>query len=146
MLMSQLEVARYVEQIDRERGRLRKMLLSKNPTLLSRRPPSGDWSIIENVRHLLWAEQRHLGRFLPGPVQWSRVGMTGFRGREFADVGTKPTANLEEVFTEWDEIHKSVRRAVKSATGDVAAALTGNHKHLLYHINIIEKLLVRNAP
>lgn len=139
--MSQQEIARYVAQIDRARGRLRKVLLSKDRRVLARRPASGDWSIVENVRHLLWAEQRHLGRFLQGRVEWSHMGLTAFRGREFADVGTKPTSDVEKVFAEWDEIHKHIRKAVKSAGGDVEKALWGNHNHLLHHITIIEQLL-----
>ena len=140
--MSQEGIAKCLTQIDRERARLRRLLLSKDANVLARRPASGDWSIVENVRHLLWAEQRHLGRFLPGRVEWSRVGMTAFRGREFADVGTKPTNDVGEVFTEWDEIHKAIRKAAKSAGGEAETALSGNYKHLRYHINIIEKLLL----
>jgi hypothetical protein len=68
--MSQLDVARYVTEIDRERARLRKMLRSKDSLLLARRPPNGDWSIVENVRHLLFAEQLHLGALLPERVKW----------------------------------------------------------------------------
>ena len=112
--MTQQEATR-ISDIDRERSRLRRLLRSADPKVLNRRPPNGDWSIVENVRHLLWAEQRHLGRFLPGRVEWSRMGMTAFKGREFADVGTKPTNDVGKVFTEWDEIHKAIRKAAKSA-------------------------------
>ena len=139
--MGQLGVATYVRAIDRERARLRKLLLSRDPRILARRPASGDWSIVENVRHLLWAEQRHLGRFLPGRVEWSRVGLTAFRGKEFADVGTRPTKDVAKVLAEWDKVHTSIRKAVKAAGGDVEQALDGNHRHLRYHIEIIERLL-----
>ena len=139
--MSQQDIASYIADIDRERARLRRMLQSKGAKVLARRPANGDWSIVENVRHLLWAEQRHLGRFLPDGFEWSRMGMTGFRGREFADVGTKPTKDIGKVFAEWDEIHKAIRRAVKSAGGDVEKELWGNRRHLGLHMNIIEKLL-----
>jgi len=141
--MSEQEIARYITEIDRERARLRKLLRGKDAKMLNRRPPNGDWSIVENVRHLLWAEQRHLGRFLPEGFEWSRMGMTGFRGREFADVGKKPTKDVEKVFEEWDEIHKQIRKAVKSADIDIEKALWGNHRHLGFHITIIEKLLRR---
>ena len=139
--MGQQDLAKLVAENDRERARLRRLLCSKDAKVLAKRPATGDWSIVENVRHLLWAEQRHLGRFLPDGFEWSRIGMTAFRGREFADVGTKPTRDIEKVFAEWDKIHKPIRKAVKSAGGDVAKALWGNHKHLGFHINVIEKLL-----
>lgn len=139
--MGQQDIARYVTEIDRERARLRRMLRSKDPTTLARRPANGDWSIVENVRHLLWAEQLHLGGFLPDGFEWSRLGMTAFKGRRFSDVGTEPTKDIEQVFEEWDAVHRPIRKAVKSAVGDVEKALWGNHRHLGIHINIIEKLL-----
>ncbi|MEX2226452.1 MAG: DinB family protein [Dehalococcoidia bacterium] len=73
--MSQQDVAALVSEVDRARGRLRALLRSKNPGALARRPANGDWSIIENVRHLLFAEQAHLGRFLAGGFEWSPAGM-----------------------------------------------------------------------
>lgn len=139
--VGQQEIATYVRAIDRERARLRKMLRSKDAKILARRPANGGWSIVENVRHLLWAEQRHLGRFLPDGFEWSRMGMTAFRGREFADVGKRPTKDIETVFQEWDEIHRPIRKAVKSAGGGVEQALWGNHRHLGIHIRVIERLL-----
>jgi hypothetical protein len=138
--MSQQEIARFVTEIDRERARLRKMLRSKDAEVLARRRPSGDWSIVENVRHLLFAEQLHLGRFLPDGFEWSRMGLGGHTG-QFAGVGKKPTRDVEEVFQEWDEIHKPIRKAVKSAGGDIEKALWRNHRHLGIHIQVIEKLL-----
>jgi hypothetical protein len=141
--MGQLDVPGYVREIDRERARLRKMLLSKDAKVLARWPNNGDWSVVENVRHLLWAEQLHLGTFLPDGFEWSRMGMTAYKGRRFSDVGTAPTTDVEQVFEEWDAIHKPIRRAVKSAGGDVEKALLGNHRHLGIHIQIIEKLLAQ---
>jgi hypothetical protein len=118
------------------------MLRSKDANGLNKRPPGGDWSIVENVRHLLWAEQRHLGMFLTDKIVWNPVGITAFRGREFADVGTKPTKDIEVVFAEWDKVHRETRKALRSSGGgDVAKALSGNHRHLQYHIASIEELL-----
>ncbi len=142
--MGEQDIARYIREIDRERARLRKMLSTKDTKVLARRPANGDWSTVENVRHLLWAEQLHLGRFLPDGVEWSRVGMTAYRGRRFADVGTKPTTDIEQVFEEWDAVHKPLRKAVQSAGGDIEKALLINRGHLGIHINIIENLL-RNS-
>jgi len=134
-------VARYVTAIDGERARLRKMLRSKDAAILVRRPTNGGWSIVEHVRHLLFAEQLHLGRFLPNGFEWSPTGLGGNAGRDLAEVGTEPTDNLESVFREWDEIHKSIRKEVKSLDADVDRALWRNHRHLGIHIKVIEKLL-----
>lgn len=137
-----------IADIDRERARPRRLLRSKAPQLLNRRSPNGDWSIAENVRHLLFAEQLHLGGFLSAGFEWSRLGRlgtTGMRAKKFANVGTKATKDVDEVFAEWDAVHRRIRFALKSASGaGVEKALWRNHRHLGIHIDVIERLL-RNA-
>ena len=134
--------AAQMSDIDQERARLRRLLRSKDPTVLNRRPPNGDWSIIENVRHLLFAEQLHLGGFLPGRVQWSPLGLANRARREFAASGSEPTTDIENVFAAWDKVHAPIRRAVLSSAGpDLERALWRNHRHLGIHIGVIEKLL-----
>lgn len=133
-----------ISDIDRERARLRRMLRSKDPRVLNRRPPNGAWSIIENVRHLLFAEQLHLGNFLPEGFEWSRLGMTSMTAKRFADVGKHVTKDVDNVFAEWDALHRRIRRAMKSPSGaDVERALWRNHRHLTIHISVIERLLRR---
>ena len=117
-----------MSDIDRERARLKRLLRSQDSKVLNRRPTNADWSIVENVRHLLWAEQKHLGGFLPGRFEWSRVGITAFRGREYADVGTKPTKDIERVFAECDAVHRLIRAVMKSGKGaDAARRDASNH-------------------
>ena len=43
------------------RARLRTLFGRYEPSILATRPPSGDWSAIENAGHLLVAMQLHLG-------------------------------------------------------------------------------------
>ena len=131
----------YIAEIDRQRARLRKMLRSQDPKVLARRPANGDWSIVENLRHLLFAEQLHLGGFLSGNVEWSRMGLTERTRSEFASVGTKPTQDVEKVFAEWDAIHLPIRKTVKSAGGEIERALWRNHRHLRIHSEAIERML-----
>lgn len=133
----------YVSAIDAGRARLRRLLRAKDAKLLAARPPNGDWSIVENVRHLLWAEQVHLSKVLPGRVVWSPVGLTKFTAARFADVGTQPTDDVAAVFREWDRVHRAIVRALPTATGDVERALWGNERHLRIHTDGIEKLLRR---
>jgi len=139
--MSQIEIATFVTEIDRERARLRAMLRPKDAKILARRPANGDWSIVENVRHLLFAEQLHLGRFLPDAFEWSEIGLTGMTAKKFADVGTRPTNDIEKVFQEWDAVHEPIGNALESAGDDVERALWRNHRHLGIHIRGIERLL-----
>jgi uncharacterized damage-inducible protein DinB len=144
--MSQRDVATLVSEIDRARRRLYALLRSKDRRVLAKRPASGDWSIIENVRHLLFAEQLHLGKFLPAGFEWSCVGLSGKTGRAYAQVGTEPSDDLEEVLQAWNAVHSPIRAAVqkgavKKGDEEVQQRLDGNLNHLMRHFDIIEKLL-----
>jgi hypothetical protein len=128
--------------IDRERSRLRRMLRGKDPKALNRQPPNGTWSIVEHVRHLLFAEQAHLGGYLPNGFEWSPMGEGGSAGRKVKVAGSRPSKDIDEVFAEWDRIHRRIRAAMKSARGPEAErALWGNHRHLNTHAVIVERLL-----
>ncbi len=143
--MSELNPVDLVAEIDRKRAWLRRLLRSHDANVLAKRPASGNWSIVENVRHLLFEEQLHLGNFLPDGFEWSPLGMTQFTARKFADVGKNPAWDVDQVFQEWDDVHKPIRKALKSADReDVERALWRNHRHLGIHIRVIEKLL-RNS-
>jgi hypothetical protein len=136
------DVAGLVAELDRAKRRLRALLRSKDKRALTKRPPSGEWSVLENVRHLLFAEQLHLGKFLPNGFEWSRVAFSGRTGKAYAQVGTEPTDDLEKIFREWDKIHRPIRKVVTTSRDpDVRRQLAGNLSHLEHHIDTIEKLL-----
>ncbi len=147
--MSQQDIANLIPEIDRAKRRLRALLRSKGERsrgkdALTKRPPSGNWSVLENVRHLLFAEQLHLGKFLPDGFEWSRIAFSGRTGKAYAQVGTESTDDLEKILKEWDRIHRPIRRLVKASRDpDVQKQLAGNLMHLNHHIATIEKLLSR---
>jgi uncharacterized damage-inducible protein DinB len=126
--------------IDKARAKLFRLLRSKDASVLAKRPASGDWSIIENVRHLLFAEQLHLGKFLPGRIEWNRVGL-GRKAKKYADVGKDATDDLEVVIQAWNAVHRPIRQAVKGGDAEVQQVLAGNLWHLEHHTNIIKTLL-----
>ena len=131
-------------QIDEARTRLCELLRSKGVALVAERPPSGEWSPVENVRHLLFAEQLHLGRFLPDGFKWSGLGLTPhFLANEdaFSDVNTQPDDDLEAVLGAWDAVHVPIRELVDDEREGLQEGLEGNLKHLRFHIGIIESLL-----
>jgi hypothetical protein len=131
-----------MSDIDRERARLRQLLRGQHKSVLNRRPSNGDWSILENVRHLLFAEQLHLRGFLPRGVQWSPLGLNDRLPPGAAAVGTEPTQDIERVSDAWDKAHAPIRRAIASASGpDLERALWRNHRHLIAHIRVIQRLL-----
>jgi hypothetical protein len=140
-MTDQAKIAEHLADIERGRARLKRMLRGQDARMLARRPPKGDWSIVENLRHLLWAEQVHLSKVLPGPVAWSPVGLTKFTAARFADVGTQPTDDVAVVFREWDRVHRAIVKALPSAKGDVERTLWGDARHLRTHTDGIERML-----
>ena len=112
--------------------------------LLAERRPSGKRSAVQNVRHLLFAEQPHLGRFLPDGFTWSGLGLAPhFLAKEesISDVDTEPTDNIEAVLAAWDAVHAPIREPVAEGTEGLQEGLEGNLEHLRFHIGIIESLL-----
>ncbi len=120
------------------------LLRSKDARALAKSPRSGEWSVIENVRHLLFAEQLHLGKFLPDGFEWSRVGLSGRTGKAYAEVGKDATDDLEEVLQEWNAVHQPILDAVKGGDEEVQQALRLNLRHLVRHIDIIKTLLAES--
>lgn len=79
-----------MEQIEAEQERLRDLLAGKDEALTAARPPDGKWSVLENVRHLIFAEQSHLGRFVQGGREWSSFALPHTNGqgqRWFRELG-----------------------------------------------------------
>ncbi len=130
-----------LRDIDKARSGLARLLRSQDPKALAKRPPTGDWSVIENVRHLLFAEQLHLGKFLPDGFEWSRVGLSGRTGRAYVEVGKDPTDDLEEVLRAWDAVRTPIREAFRGGDDEVQKKLGLNLKHLERHIDTIKTLL-----
>jgi uncharacterized damage-inducible protein DinB len=156
-VVSEQDVAGLLSEVERARRLVYALLRSADARVLSTRPASGKWSVIENVRHLLFAEQAHLGRFLPDGSAWRltqrgkafavKGGVVVFRSHErqlLAEYdGAAPTEDLEEVLRTWDLIHRPIRRAVKATGADAQYELERNLKHLRRHVEVIEKLGAR---
>jgi hypothetical protein len=164
--MGERSVAALVAEVDGARRRLYALLRSADARALSKRTASGKWSVVENVRHLVFAEQVHLGKFLPDGLAWNPMRLPK-RGKTFSVKGdevvlqyrerqlvpeyasAEPTEALEEVLRAWDLVHQPIRKALKAKGEDAAAAADaqyalGRHLgHLLRHVEVIEKQLAR---
>jgi hypothetical protein len=131
--------------IDAQRSQLRELLLSTDTSAVAQRTSSGDWSPVENVRHLLFAEQLHFSELLPEKQPWIAQGLAPhFLANEppFKTVGTQPTTDLAEVLRAWDGIHASVATLASSSCDEkLAQALDRNLEHLQFHVAIIKSLL-----
>lgn len=126
--------------------------------MLSKRPASGDWSVVENVRHLVFAEQAHLGEFLRDGTTWNPVRLSEL-GKAFAVkggvivirrdgrqlvpecVGVESEGDLQDAFRAWDLIHRPIRRALQAAGEDAEYAMERHLQHLNRHVGTIEKLV-----
>ena len=128
--------------LDASRRRLYKLVRAADQKALNKRPPSGAWSALENVRHLLFAEQLHFSVVLKSTVEWSPLGMTGMRSQRFAAVGTAKAPKLEEVLSAWDAFRAANRKALKGRDDDaLRKTLYGNTRHIRIHADVIERLL-----
>ena len=133
-----------LEQIDAARADLRLKLDRMPETALEQRPPSGAWSVLENVRHLLFAEQAHIGRLLRERPVWSPLGFTPETMRAARKLPPPSTLGptLAEVWAAWDVIHRAnVARISETRPADAANALTRHLSHLRAHIATIERLV-----
>jgi DinB superfamily len=133
-----------IGQIDRAHAALYARLRAQPAGRLARRPDSGEWSVVENVRHLLYAEQRHLGRVLLADFSYSGMGLRP-DVRRASQAGPEPSDDIEVVLTAWNAVHRPIRAAARRADDAVERALDRNFRHLRSHVRVIERLLAEQA-
>jgi hypothetical protein len=119
-------------------ARLRTLLERFEPIALATRPPSEDWSAIENIRHVLYAEQHHLGRFVAEGLGLSPLGLP--QGKFAAIKGTDPRTDLTSVFDEWERVHAAACAGVNPTLPGVADQVA----RLLRHQQAHGRLAVRS--
>lgn len=133
-----------LQEIDSAREKLRRQLGGVAERVVSERPASGKWSILENVRHLLFAEQAHMSRLFGERPVWSPAGYTpeAMRAARKLPPGTSEGPTLGEVWEAWDSVHlETVQRFSDPVPAGAAVALTKHLGHLRQHVSQIEKLL-----
>ena len=126
-----------------EQMQLREMLGGAGDTELTTRREGGGWSVLEIVRHLLFAEQAHLGRYDPDRA-WSPLGYTPATMREARKlaVGSEREPSMGEVLAEWQAVHERIESALRPLDDQTAeVALLRNLKHLRAHARSIERAL-----
>jgi hypothetical protein len=101
--MAEISPAAALAAMTEHEPRLRALLERFDRDVLATRPPTGDWAAIENIRHLLHAEQHHLGAFIPGGLGRSPLALP--QGRHTAVTGADPRTDPGVVFDEWERVH-----------------------------------------
>ena len=134
-----------LDQLDAEWTRLREALAGKDEALLAQRPPSGKWSVRENVRHLVFAELAHLTGLVPGRDQdWRAASLPPHNLRvnmREKMVGTA-AASVREALEVWQPLHVTIRAALaEQDTGEVRYRLGRHIKHQQQHVDEVARLL-----
>jgi hypothetical protein len=141
--MGETESSAILTDIDRAQAGLRRLLRSAGRGGLTRRPAAGTWSVMENVRHLLFAEQAHLGRLLPLDRDVRALGrpleLPG--QRRMSAVGGRAGEDIGDVLAAWSKLHRAVRTRCVEPDAELARALQTNWRHLNAHVKVIERLL-----
>ncbi|HXK33569.1 MAG TPA: DinB family protein [Dehalococcoidia bacterium] len=86
--MAEKDAARAaLARIEEAQQALRETLRDVTPARLNKRPPSGEWSPMEHVRHLIFAQQHHCGPASPEglPVGQRRCPASRPHGRAPAE-------------------------------------------------------------
>jgi hypothetical protein len=137
--MEQISPAEALAAMTEHAARLRTLLERFNSAALATRPPNGDWSAIENIRHVLYAEQHHLGRFVPGGLGLSNLGLP--QGKFAAPTRSGSHTDLGAVFDEWERVHTAACAGIDFALPGVADQLPRLWRHQQAHARLAARSL-----
>lgn len=159
-----LEVKRVMERLDAVRDEFYARLRGTPAEQLNHHTGPDAWSALEHTRHLLFAEDLYLNRWiLRNDRPWCSLGhLPPFleNNPAFAEVGIDPTQDLDAVLAAWDELHTGMLDFVGSVTSDIlrrdtsdvdfgqgtiGGILQGMAQHELAHIRMAEAALRRAA-
>jgi hypothetical protein len=155
-------VCTVLERLEQVRDGFRERLRATPPDVLGARPAPDQWSALEHVRHLVFAEDMYLNRWiLRNDKPFSQIGLLpDFLANEpwCSGVGSQPCDDLESALAAWNEIHAGTREFVASVTveelrrdtgdvdfgqGTVGGVLQGMARHDLHHIREAEAAIAR---
>jgi hypothetical protein len=154
------DVLQVMSELYKIRAAFMQSLRSLSSEMLNNHPGPDRWSALEHVRHLVFAEDLYLNRWiLRNDKPWVKLGFLPpflFDNPTYADVGTEPTQDLESVLAAWEELNTGMRTWVNIAkvedlqidtskiafgqrtVGDVMQTLAG---HELTHIRMAERAI-----
>ena len=83
----------------------------------------GKWSAIEQLRHLVFAEDLYLNRWiLRNNAPWIPIGLLPdfWKNEEkFSDVGKEPTEDLDRIISVWSNLHEGTNDFVANVTSEI---------------------------
>lgn len=115
-------VREVMARLEELRAAFRQRLRATDAGLLAARPSADEWSALENVRHMLFAEDLYLNRLmLQNDKPWNRLGLLPdfLLSREgYAGVGSEPSDDVETVLAAWDALHADLRAFLVDLTSE----------------------------
>jgi uncharacterized protein YjbI with pentapeptide repeats len=154
-------VREVIARLEELRAAFRQRLRAADAELLAARPSADEWSALENVRHMLFAEDLYLNRFiLQNEKPWNRLGLLPdflLSCEGYVGVGGESSDDLETVLAAWDTVHadtqafladltpEKLRSPARNLDGElvktVGQILQGLARHDLEHIRQAESAL-----
>jgi hypothetical protein len=139
-------------------------LRGTDPAILAARPDPETWSAIENLRHLIFAEDLYLNRWLlQNNEPWCKQGMRPdflSDNPQYAEVGSQPSKDIEALLASWEAIHTRMMAFVATVSaeelhrdtskldfgqGTVGKVLQTLSRHDLEHIRQAEAAVAKLA-
>jgi len=107
-------------RLDQVRADFASFLRATDQQLIRRRPAPSEWSAIENLRHLIFAEDLYTHRWLLQDAEpWCPYGLLPAFIQDdphYQGVGNQPDANLETFLAAWAGIYAQTRQFIASVT------------------------------
>ena len=124
---------------------------------LTYRPKPEKWSAIEQLRHLIFAEDLYLNRWiLQNNRPWTQVGLLPDfwkNNNQFSEVGKEPSEDLSHILSAWSNLHEDTNNFVTGVSsemlkkdtsdvdcgqGTVGAILQQLANHDFWHLNKLQ--------
>jgi DNA-binding GntR family transcriptional regulator len=135
-------IAALVAELETELARLREMLVGRDEAALAVRPPSGKWSVLENLQHLTLTGLAHFSRFMPDHRDWSAFGLVQVEPRSEKQLRLAAGGSIDDLLAAWRAGHDViVARLLRHDTPAVWHHVTRHIRHQRQHIKEIERLL-----
>ena len=113
-------VREVLQRLGSVRSEFTQFLQAADRVLLAARPTPEKWSAVENLRHLIFAEDLYLNRWLlQNEEPWCPQGLLPdflANNPQYVGVGSQPCEDIDTLLTVWDGIHTRMMAFVDTIT------------------------------
>jgi hypothetical protein len=143
---SKVELPGLLDTLAGDPAGLRAMLHGKDAVLLSRRPPNYHWSVVENVKHLVFTGLGHMGQYVPELQDWGRFGLEVVPPppKFSKQVRLRDGGSIEALLDAWQAVLEfAAPRLLARDSPELRHHLSRHIRHQRQHIQEIGRLLKR---